>query len=70
MDSSTIAIWTWSVFTSRVFSKFLLLLCVIEIPVLIANSVDPDQRPHSAASNLGLYCLTITVLVVSQLRWL
>ena len=23
----------------------------------MANSVDPDQMPHSAASDLGLYCL-------------
>ena len=27
------------------------------IAVYIANSVDPDQTPHSAASDLGLYCL-------------
>ena len=31
----------------------------IEIPVLNANSVDPDQIPHSAASDLGLHCLPI-----------
>ena len=24
---------------------------------LIANSVDPDQTPHSSAYNLGLHCL-------------
>ena len=23
----------------------------------MANSIDPDQTPHSAASDLGLYCL-------------
>ena len=23
----------------------------------MANRVDPDQTPHSAASDLGLYCL-------------
>ena len=23
----------------------------------MANSVDPDETPHSAASHLGLYCL-------------
>ena len=23
----------------------------------MANSVDPDEMPHSAASHLGLYCL-------------
>ena len=24
---------------------------------LVAKSVDPDQTPHSAASDLGLHCL-------------
>ena len=34
---------------------------------LFANSGDPDQMPHSAASDLGLHCLPITLLVVSRL---
>ena len=29
----------------------------MEIPVFNANSVDPDQTPRSAASDLGLHCL-------------
>ena len=29
---------------------------------LFANSGDPDQTPHSAASDLGLHCLPITHL--------
>ena len=33
-----------------------------------ANSGDPDQTPHSAASDLGLQCLSITLLRVSQLK--
>ena len=32
---------------------------------LFANSGDPDQR----ASDLGLYCLPITLLGVSRLQW-
>ena len=28
---------------------------------LFANSADPDQTPHSAASDLGLRCLPITL---------
>ena len=36
---------------------------------LFANSGDPDQMPHSAASDLGLHCLPITSLGVSQLQW-
>ena len=36
---------------------------------LFANSEDPDQMLHSAASDLGLHCLPITLLGVSQLQW-
>ena len=36
---------------------------------VLANSGDPDQTPHSAASDLGLHCLPITLLGVSQLQW-
>ena len=28
---------------------------------LFANSEDPDQTPHSAASDLGLHCLSVTL---------
>ena len=36
---------------------------------LIANSGDSDQTPRSAASDLGLHCLPITLLRVSRLQW-
>ena len=36
---------------------------------LFANSGDPDQMPHSAASDLGLHCLPVTLLRVSRLKW-
>ena len=36
---------------------------------LFANSGDPDQMPHSAASDLGLLCLPFTHLGVSSLQW-
>ena len=36
---------------------------------LFANSEDPDQMPHSVASDLGLHCLRITLLQVSRLQW-
>ena len=36
---------------------------------LFANSGDPDQMPHSAASDLGLLCLPITLLRISRLQW-
>ena len=36
---------------------------------LFADSGDPDQTPHSAVSDLGLHCLPMTILLVSQLQW-
>ena len=34
-----------------------------------ANRRDPDQLPRSAASDLGLHCLSIILLRVSRLYW-
>ena len=34
---------------------------IIGIPVLNANSEDLDQTPHSAASDLGLHCLSMSI---------
>ena len=36
---------------------------------LFADRGDPDQTPHSAASDLGLHCLPFTLLGVSRLQW-
>ena len=36
---------------------------------LYVNSGDTDQMLHSAASDLGLHCLPITILGVSRLKW-
>ena len=36
--------------------------CFIYIPVFNANSIDPDQTPHFAASDLGLHCLPMSHL--------
>ena len=36
---------------------------------LFANSGDPDQTPHFAASDLGLHCLPSTLLQVARLQW-
>ena len=36
---------------------FYYFLCFIAIPVVSANSVDPDQTLQNAASDLGLHCL-------------
>ena len=42
---------------------------LIEITVFNANSVDPDQMPRFAASDLCLHFLPIILLGVSRLKW-
>ena len=39
---------------------FIITTFFLEIPVLIAHNVDPDQKLHSAASDLGLLCLPVS----------
>ena len=50
------------------------MLCDLDIPIenivdLFANSGYPDQTPRSAASDLGLHCLPVTLLRVFRLQW-
>ena len=44
-------------------------LFLLKMAKLFANSGDPDQTLHSAASDLGLHCLPVTHLGVSRLQW-
>ena len=39
------------------------------IPVFNANSVDPDQTPRFAASDLGLHCLPVSFLWDTTHKW-
>ena len=41
----------------------------IEICMFDANSVDPDQTLRSAASELGLHCLTMSPLWDARHKW-
>ena len=41
----------------------------IKMAKLFGNSGNPDQMPHSVASDLGLHCLQITLFGVSRLQW-
>ena len=34
-----------------------------------ANSGDPDETPHSVASDLGLHCLPISNKKEARLKW-
>ena len=54
--------YKWSLVT------FLLLSGFIEIPVLNANSADPDQTPRSVAPGRGLQCLLMSHLWDARLK--
>ena len=50
--------------------QFLLLPWFIAIPVLNSDSVDPDQTPQNAASDLAPHCLPIpTIWDATRHRW-
>ena len=59
MNSSTLSFLT-GLFPS---ASFLLRLCFVEFSELNANSVDTDQTPDFAASDLGLHCLSMSLLL-------
>ena len=48
---------------------FYLLSCFVEVSELNVNIVDPDQTPRSAASDLGLHCLAVSLLWDARLNW-
>ena len=48
---------------------YLALSSIKESTGLIPNSVDPDQTPHSAASDLCLHCLPVSVLWDARHEW-
>ena len=43
--------------------------CFTEIPVLNVNSADPDKTPRYAASDLGLRCLRMSLLLDARHKW-
>ena len=69
VDSSTLTLWTGPYSVKGVSGKLLLLPWFTEIPVINANGVDPDQTPHSVASDLGLHCLPMSLLWDAMLKW-
>ena len=42
---------------------------MVGISEVNANSIDPDQTPHSAASDLGLHCLPVSHSWDARLKW-
>ena len=41
----------------------------METTIVYAKFVDPDQAPHSAAYDLGLHCLSVSLLMRVKLTW-
>ena len=39
------------------------------VPALNVNSVDPDQPPRVAVSNLGLHCLPMSLIWDTRHKW-
>ena len=58
-------------FIRGVWLLLLLLLysCFVGFSELNANSVDSYQTPHSAASDLGLHCVPMSLLWDARFKW-
>ena len=61
MDFHTTALWTGPLSKEGCLITFIK-PCFREIYVFNANLLDPDQTPRSAASDLGLHCLPMSLL--------
>ena len=64
MPNGVFYLYSSSRYTSNIRCVWLVFIIpwVTEIPVFNANSVDPDQTPQNAASDLGLHCLPMSLL--------
>ena len=51
-----------SIYNKRVIWLFLYIPCFVEISVFYAKRVDADQMPRFAASDLGLHCLSMSLV--------
>ena len=47
----------------------IIMICFAEKSELNANSVDPDQMPQNAASDLDLHCLPMSLLWDARHKW-
>ena len=71
VDSLTSTFWTCLFPVEGIFGYFLLSpACLIEIPVPNANSIDTDQTPRAASSDLGLHCLPMSLLWDARPKWI
>ena len=57
------------ILTHLCLMDLLSLLYFTEAPVFNANSIEADQRSRSAASDLGLHCLPMSLLWDTRNKW-
>ena len=69
MDSSTLTLRSYPFPLERVSGYSFIITMFIEIPIFNANSIDSDQRPRSAASDLCLHCLQMSHLRGAGHKW-
>ena len=69
-EISYLRVLDWSISNRRDVWLVLLVPCFKEIPVFNANSLDPDQTPRSAASDLDLDCLPMSHLWDARHKWI
>ena len=62
-------LWTGPFPILGVSDLFLVLSIITEIPVFTAKSLDLDQMPRSAASELGLHCLPVSLIREARNKW-
>ena len=55
--------------TCSKFCKCLFYYFLKSLKIAVANSVDPDQTPRSAVSDLGLHCLQMSFLRDTRHKW-
>ena len=68
-NSSISSFWTGPFQVEGISGKFLSIQSFIGVHVLNASSVDPDQTPISATSDLCLYCLLMSHFGNAGHKW-
>ena len=58
--------YTGKLFHCYILDKSICHFISFLMEILLAKNVDPDLMPHDVASDLGLHCLPMTLLQVSQ----
>ena len=61
--------WDRYISVLRVVSRYFTFSFKFSLNILLANSGDPHQMPHSVPSDLGLHCLPMSHKKEARLLW-